>query len=91
MKKIKKERKAKKRESMRKKKQNNDERRYKVPQWVKNRKIIHAKLEGSHQIENLGKNQGLYLKEKRTSCKEVCFLPMKGSKPLRVSTKIKPT
>ena len=49
MKKIKKERKAKKRESMRKKKkQNNDERRYKVPQWVKNRKIIHAKLEGSH-------------------------------------------
>ena len=49
MKKIKKRKKSKnEREHEKKKKQNNDERRYKVPQWVKNRKIIHAKLEGSH-------------------------------------------
>ena len=34
------------------------------------------KLKESCWVENLGKNQGLYLKKERAPCKEVCFLPM---------------
>ena len=37
------------------KNKNDDERRYKVPRWVENRKAIYAKLEASRQVENLGK------------------------------------
>ena len=36
------------------------------------------KLEGSRQVDNLDKSQGLYLKKKVTSSKEDYFLPMKG-------------
>ena len=43
---------------------------------LKTKRKSMQKLEESHQVKNLGKNQGLYPKKERAPRKEVCFLPV---------------